>query len=70
VDTEFRTQLLRALVRDRKFLKDALGIDAEQVFPEPEEELIAAAALDYWEKYQQPIGAMLRTPYGKKIGTC
>jgi len=61
MDDAFRQQLLRALVRDRKFLKSVQGIDSDAVFAEPEEVIIAAAALEFWEKYQQPIGAMLRT---------
>jgi len=61
MDTELRLQVLRALTRDRQFLRSSWrDVDPED-FAEREERIIAKAAVGFWEKYEAPIGAMLRS---------
>ncbi len=56
MNVSLRHQLLRALVRDGKFLK-AVHTDINPLdFPEAEERIIAASALDFYEKYEKSIG--------------
>lgn len=54
-----RQQLLRAITRDVPFLK-AVHTDIDPaIFPEPEERVIAQAALQFYENYGQSIGPLL-----------
>ena len=60
MDRELRMQLLRAAARDRSFLK-AAGRDLRPTdFPEVEEQVIATAALSFYDTYEEPVGALLR----------
>ncbi len=59
MDRELRTNILRAAVRDRVFLKQAWRDIRPQDFPEREEVIIAKAAVDFYEEYKEPIGSML-----------
>jgi inosine/xanthosine triphosphate pyrophosphatase family protein len=56
-----RHQLLRAMVRDPAFLKSSSKslTPVEKIFTEPEEKVIAQAAVEFYEKYQQSIGPLL-----------
>lgn len=58
---ELRLQLLRAAVRDKPFLKVAWRDVQPDLFPDLEEQIVARAAASYYEKYEQPIGPLLRT---------
>jgi len=67
MDSELRLQLLRALVRDRQFLKSSWRDVDPTTFAEKEERTIAKAALGFWEKYESPIGPMLRSAIDEEI---
>lgn len=58
---DLRHQILRAAVRDRAFLKAAWRDVLPDNFPDKEESLIAKAAVEFYEKYEEPIGAMLKS---------
>jgi replicative DNA helicase len=58
---ELRWQILRASVRDRSFLKEAWRDVRPDDFPEVEEQIVARVATAYYEKYEQPIGPLLKT---------
>ena len=61
MDIELRHQILRALARDRTFLKSSAHHITPQDFPTVEERLIAEAALTFYGMYTQPIGNLLRS---------
>lgn len=59
MDQELRLQILKAVVRDHSFLKQS-GRDVDpSYFSLKEESLIVTAALDFYNKFEEPIGAML-----------
>ena len=61
MEDTFRLQVLRAVVRDRQFLKASSG-DLDPVdFPNQEERIVAKAALKFYTDYGDPIGALLRS---------
>lgn len=60
MDRGLRLQILRAIVRDKAFLKQVSYAIQADYFEEREEELVAKAALEFYAKYNQPIGALLR----------
>lgn len=62
------------MTRDRAFLKAAARDVRPEDFPDVEEEIVAQAAIAYWDKYEQPIGPLLRTDVidiakSRKLGT-
>ena len=66
-DPEFQQQIVAALCRDRNFLKRVSGLLSASDFKSrrnsgegPEVEIIAGKALDWWQKYREPIGGMLK----------
>lgn len=61
MDSALRLQLLRAAVRDRIFLKQAWHDISADDFPEQHETTVAKVALNFYAKYDEPIGSMLRT---------
>lgn len=61
MDIDLRLQLLRAIVRDRAFLKVAGRDVIPASFPEQEEQLVAQAATAFYAEHEEPIGAMLRS---------
>jgi hypothetical protein len=61
MDRELRHQILRALVRDRAFLKQAYGDVRPKDFSDRQEALIVEAAVGFYSKYQEPIGPMLQS---------
>jgi replicative DNA helicase len=61
MDRELRFQILRAVVRDRSFLKQAWRDVRPGDFPEREEVIVTQAAVTFWEKYEEPLGAMLQS---------
>jgi replicative DNA helicase len=68
VDKELRYQILRAIVRDRSFLKQAYRDVRAEDFSDRGESLIAQAAITFYDKYQEPIGAMLRSQVDELAG--
>lgn len=59
MDDSLRFQLLAALARDRQFLQ-ASAIDVNPAtFLKVEERAIAAACIDFWNKWEEPIGGLL-----------
>lgn len=72
MDRDLRLQILRAVVRDRTFLKKAWRDIRAEDFPDREEVLVAQAGLGFYEKYEEPIGAMLKSEVddlaGGKLG--
>lgn len=61
MEAGLRLQILRAAVRDRNFLKSSWRDVRADDFPETEEKIIAGVATRFYEKYEEPIGAMLRS---------
>jgi replicative DNA helicase len=61
MDTSLRHQILRAAVRDRTFLKAAWHDIQADDFPEREERIVAEAAIAFYEKYEEPVGSLLRS---------
>jgi hypothetical protein len=61
MDKELRLQILRASVRDRTFLKAVWRDITAKDFPELEERIVARVATKFWEKYEEPVGALLRS---------
>ena len=67
LNPEFQLKLVTLLVKDGKFLRDCgTMVDPDDFEPKAQGEsraawIIAGAALDYWEKYHDPIGRMLTT---------
>ena len=68
MDKELRLQILRAIVRDRSFLKQAYRDVRPEDFTDRGESLITKAALTFYEQYQEPIGAMLRSKVDELAG--
>ena len=68
MDKELRYQILRAVVRDRSFLKQAYRDVRSEDFSDRGESLIAQAAITFYDKYQEPIGAMLRSQVDEIAG--
>ena len=60
MDRALRLQILRASVRDRAFLKEAWRDVRPEIFTAREEAIVAKAAIDYYERYEEPIGPILR----------
>jgi hypothetical protein len=65
-DEEFQLHILKFLCRDRQFLKECAPIlDPNDFKPKKGEGTeiwnIATTALDFWHKYREPIGGMLRS---------
>lgn len=60
MDRSLRLQILRAAVRDKAFLKEAWRDLRPDDFTAREESVIVQAAVAFYEKYEQPIGSMLR----------
>ena len=59
MDTAFSRQILRALIRDRQFLKRTqLDLQAEW-FTELPEKIIVEACLDFYKKHEAPIQALI-----------
>jgi replicative DNA helicase len=61
MDRELRYQILQAIARDRSFLKQAYRDIRPEDFSDRGESLIVQAAIAFYDKYQEPIGAMLRS---------
>lgn len=64
-DPDFQEKLVTYLCRDRNFLRRTAGILSAHDFrprkgQSPELQIVASKALDYWRKYGEPIGGMLR----------
>lgn len=59
MDRSVRHAILRAVIRDRTFLKQAWQDVNPDTFPERDEVIIAKAAVDFYEEYQEPIGSFL-----------
>jgi predicted transcriptional regulator len=64
-DPDFQRRLIAFLCRDRRFLREcSIFLDANDFKPHrdegPELWIIASSALEYWRKYGEPIGGMLR----------
>lgn len=71
MDRDLRLQILRAAVRDRAFLKAASHDVVPEHFQDREEQIIARAAIEFYNLYDDPIGPMLRSRVerpGKKLG--
>jgi hypothetical protein len=65
-DGDFQTHILKFLCRDRQFLKECAPIlDHNDFKPKKGEGTeiwqVATAALDFWHKYREPIGGLLRS---------
>jgi replicative DNA helicase len=74
MERELRYQILRASVRDRTFLKSSWRDIQPENFPEREERIIAETAVAFYEKYQEPVGALIRSEaddlaHQKKVGS-
>ncbi|MDE2100615.1 MAG: AAA family ATPase [Patescibacteria group bacterium] len=67
MDKELRHQVLRAAVRDAQFLRKAFTDVDPKSFSEKEEAVIAECAVQFYEKYQEPIGSMLRAAVDEKL---
>lgn len=61
MDKELRYQLLKASTRDRKFLRECAKDLSPEFFPTREEQAVAEAASTFYQKYEDPIGPLLRT---------
>lgn len=61
MDSKLRLQVLRALVKDRAFLRKAHRDVRPQDFSDRGEALIVEAAVGFYERYQEPIGIMLHS---------
>lgn len=61
MDEGLRLQLLHAAYADRVFLKASASHFQSEFFPNREEKLVAQAELTYWDKYEEPIGPLLRS---------
>ena len=61
MEQELRYQILKAAVKDRTFLKAAWRDIQPEDFPEKPEQIIAKAAVTFYEKYEEPVGSMLRS---------
>lgn len=61
MDRDLRFQLLRAVVRDRLFLKQASRDIRPQDFKLREEALIAEVATAFYERHEEPIGILLKS---------
>lgn len=61
MDKELRYQLLRAAIRDRKFLKVCARDMVPALFTTKEEQIVAEAATKFYIKYEDPVGPLLRT---------
>lgn len=76
-DPDFQQTLVKFLCKDRNFLKNVAPILKARDFEPrrgegPELFWIADIALNFWQKYQEPVGGMLRTEvldliYRKKL---
>lgn len=73
-DPEFQQQIVAALCRDRNFLKRVSGLLSASDFKPrrnsgegPEVGIIAEKALDWWQKYREPIGGMLKSEIQEHI---
>ncbi len=60
MDDTLRLQLIKAAVRDRAFLKSSVHDLVPADFPSKEEQIVVTAAVDFYTKYSDPIGGMLR----------
>lgn len=60
MDLQLRLQILRAAVRDRAFLKQAWRDVRPTDFENKEEALVAEAAITFYEKFEEPVGILLR----------
>jgi hypothetical protein len=60
MERELRLQILRAVARDKMFLKQSWRDVSPDDFTELPERIIAEASLKFYEKYEEPIGSMLR----------
>lgn len=60
LDFELRLQVLQAAVRDRQFLTAGSHDFRSNDFTKKEERVVIDIALEYWDKYGEPVGAMLR----------
>jgi replicative DNA helicase len=69
MNRELRLQILRAVVSDRTFLKKAWRDVNPEHFQLREERLVAQTAVDFWEKYNDPIGPMLATEIADAVAT-
>lgn len=65
MENELRRQLLRAISRDSVFLRKTHDKLDPQDFPTKEEQLIVSVSLQYYQKYNEPIGGMLRAVVGE-----
>lgn len=61
MDATLRKQVLRAAVRDRAFLKSVCHDLTADDFTGIHEQIVAAVALNFWEKHEEPVGALLRS---------
>lgn len=61
MDKSLRHQLLRAVCVDRSFLKDNWHLVTPELFSEREEAVIVEAAVGFYSRYEEPIGALLRS---------
>lgn len=60
LDSELRLQVLQAAVRDRQFLTAGSRDFHSNDFTKKEERVVIDVALEYWDKYGEPVGPMLR----------
>src|SRR5678815_2442781 len=61
MEQELRYQILKAAVKDRTFLRAAWRDIQPKDFPETAEQIIAQAAIRFYEQYEEPVGSMLRS---------
>lgn len=59
MNVELRYQILRAITQDHAFLKTGHHYVDPEMFPEPEEQVIAQVSLDFYKNHDEPIGALL-----------
>jgi hypothetical protein len=60
MEESLRLQLLRALIRDRSFLKNSRHNLDPTSFPTKEEQIIAAVSSKFYDTHEDPIGGLVR----------
>ena len=61
MDIVLRKQVLKALSRDRMFLKTVCHDVSASDFPDRSEQIVADIALKFWEDHNEPVGGLLRS---------